>query len=273
MFNVEAFRELARQSEIYSNAQYLFYTSTYGTGTAKRSGIYQAHPELRYTMVGPLNWADGSPGTQLETAGRTGTPILAFPRTNRYLDQTLNFLNYVNTKEGKELIRYGIEGQTFIRNAQGQPRIHPSIYAARQRGDPNWQSVNGYNLAGLGTVGRVDWANLSMEWFGERNAWSSLTDEPEWIEFQKMKPIEQVPGYPISALSPQFPEIETLNRLDLTNSEKTWRERAYFAPTEAAARQILADFQNWVRTQENGVFMRYLNFMTQQARTRNDLAF
>jgi putative aldouronate transport system substrate-binding protein len=86
-------------------------------------------------------------------------------------------------------------------------------------------------------------------------------------------PIVVIPGYPLSALENRAPEWAEVSTMGLADIERTYRERAYFAATEAEARRILTDYQNYLRTVNNGIYIKFLASMTQLSKSRSDIAF
>jgi putative aldouronate transport system substrate-binding protein len=258
------------------NGTALFFAAQYGVGinATKQTGLYTSHPEMRYIPVGPLTDRTGNPLVQVESMGRTGSPVIFFPTTNRDLEASFKYIDYINTPEGMALAEYGVEGQTFVRNAQGQPRLVSSLLERKRNGDATWEDVV-REVGGLGYIsGRLWYGNLKLNWFGEDGVGAADAAVQEIEDYKLLRPAKQFPGYAVAAFESQFPDYAAVSRLAFEGDpEKTWRERAYFAATEAEARRILTDFQTYLRTQENGVFMRYLDFLAQKAKTRNDIAF
>ena len=273
LFDRECFRQTVTQAYTkMGNGTALFFGALYHAGidATQQTGLYTAHPEMRYVPVGPLNYADGSPLTQIETVGRTGCPVLFFPKTNKHLDASFRYIDFINTIEGMTLAQYGIEGMTWEQNDQGQPRLIKDFLDRQAAGDISWQDemrdVGAGYIANLMTYG-----SLFMEWFGEASPGAEEIAIPEHEAYKKMRPIKQIPGYPLRG-SADFPEWDRVSSLFDGEMERVYRERAYFARTEAEARSILLDFQNYLRTQHNGVFMDWLEFMTQKANSRPDTA-
>jgi putative aldouronate transport system substrate-binding protein len=258
------------------NGTALFYAAQYGVGinATKQTGLYNSHPEMRYIPVGPLNDNAGNPLVQVESMGRTGSPAIFFPTTCKDLEAAFRYIDYVNTPEGMTLAEYGVEGQTFIRNAQGQPRLVPDLLERKRNGDATWEDVV-REVGGLGYIsGRLWYGNLKIDWFGEDGVGNADAAVEEIEAYKKLRPSKQFPGYALAAFENQFPEYAAVSRIAFEGDpEKTWRERAYFAPTEAEARKILTDFQTYLKTQENGVFVKFLDFLAQKAKSRPDIAF
>jgi putative aldouronate transport system substrate-binding protein len=258
------------------NGTALFYAAQYevGINATKQTGLYNSNPEMRYIPVGPLNDIQGNPLVQVESMGRSGSPAIFFPRTTRNIEAAFRYIDYVNTPEGMTLAEYGIEGQTFVRNAQGQPRLIPDFLERKRNGDATWEDTL-REVGGMGYIsGRLWYGNLKQDWFGEDGIGRADAAVPELEAYRKLRPTVQYPGYALSAFENQFPDWTAVSRLAFEgDTEKTWRERAYFAATEAEARQILLGWQEHLRTQEGGVFLKFLDFLGQKAKTRNDIAF
>jgi putative aldouronate transport system substrate-binding protein len=258
------------------NGTALFYAAQYimGINSTKQTGLYNAHPEMRYIPIGPLNDLQGNPLVQVESMGSSGSGVIFFPTTNKNLEATLRYIDYVNTPEGMALVRYGVEGQTFVRNAQGQPRLVPDLLARKLSGDTSWEDVV-RQVGGMGYIsGPLTSGSLNKTWFGESDIGGADAAVQEQEDYRKQRPVKQFPGYALNAFETQFPNYTAVSRVAFEGDpERTYRERAYFATTEAEARRILLDFQNHLRTADNGVFMQFLDFLAQKAKSRNDIAF
>jgi putative aldouronate transport system substrate-binding protein len=257
------------------NGTALFFAAQYGVGinATKQTGLYTAHPEMRYIPVGPLYDNTGSPLVQVESMGRTGSPAIFFPSTCKDIEAAFRYIDYVNTPEGMTLAEYGIEGQTFVRNAAGQPRLVPALLERKRNGDATWEDVV-REVGGFGYIsGRLWYGNLKLDWFGEDGVGAADAAVQEMEDYKKLRPAKQYPGYALSAFENQFPEYSKVSAFAFEGDvEKTWRERAYFAATEAEARRILTDFQTHLKTQENGLFLKFLDFMAEKAKSRSDIA-
>ncbi|MDR2178033.1 MAG: hypothetical protein LBP20_08350 [Treponema sp.] len=258
------------------NGTALFFAAQYEVGikATKQTGLYSSNPEMRYIPVGPMNDKNGSPLVQVESMGRSGSPAIFFPTSCKDLDAAFRYIDYVNTPEGMALAEYGAEGQTFVRNAQGQPRLAPALLERKRNGDATWEDVV-REAGGFGYISsRLWYGNLKGDWFGEDGVGTADAAVAELEAYKKARPAKQFPGYPLSAFDSQFPEYAAVSRVAWEGDvDKTYRERAYFAPTEAEARKILTDFQTYLKTQENGVFLKFLDFLAQKAKSRPDIAF
>jgi putative aldouronate transport system substrate-binding protein len=275
----ECFKITDTQADMkVGNGTALFYAAQRGVGktATKATGLYTNHPEMQYTPVGPLNYANGQPLTQIEPMGRSGTPVLFFPSTCKDLDAAFRYIDYVNTPEGRTLTDYGIEGLTFVRNAQGQPRLKPEYLERRRNGDSTWED-EARELGWQGGPHTMFYGDLRIDWFGEAQVGFEddiLTGGADKVDYKPLRPPVQYPGYAVSAFEGEFPEYDKIRTAIVDGErEKTYRERAYFAATEAEARRILTEWQTYLKTVENGVYLRFLDFLAQKAKTRSDIAF
>ena len=203
--------------------------------------------------------------------GKTGSPVLFFPKTNKNLDASFRYIDYVNTVEGITLTEYGIEGQTWNRNEQGQPRLVQSLLDRKAAGDNTWQD-DLLDTGALYISGSLKYGSLNMEWFGEASAGEADSAVQEIEDYKKLKPVMRLPGYPLYALQTDFPEWDKINDIFSSDLNVTYTQRAYFAPTEAEARSILLEYQNYVRTTQNGIFMDFMKFLDEQLKSRPDIA-
>ncbi|MDR0670394.1 MAG: hypothetical protein LBF95_09970 [Treponema sp.] len=258
------------------NGTALFFAAQYGVGinSTKMTGLYNSNPEMRYIPVGPLNDVQGNPLVQVESMGRTGSPVIFFPTTNKNLEASFKYIDYINTPEGMTLAEYGIEGQTFVRNSAGQPRLIPSLLERKRNGDSTWEDVV-REVGGFGYIsGRLWYGNLKLNWFGEDGVGAADAAVQEIEDYKKLRPARQLPGYALDAFQTEFPDYAKVSAFAFEGDpEKVYRERAYFAATEAEARRILTDFQTYLKTQENGLFLKFLDFLAQKAKSRGDIAF
>lgn len=255
------------------NGTVLFTTAQYGVtiDATKLTGLYTSNPEMRYTPVGPLNYADGSPLVQIESEGRSGSPVIFFPSTSTNLDAALTYIDYCNSREGLQLIKYGVEGDTCVINDQGQPRLREDLLQRKLAGDALLdQELRDQGINYM--QGRVLCADKSVTWFGEKGVGDADAELPEMTAYKKARPIEVLPGYSIAKVASEYENYDTLKAFLFEGTKnKDYRERAYFADTEEEARAILVEFQEYVRTQENGMIQDYLNFLSERVKADSDI--
>ena len=264
-----------RGKEKVGNGTALFSCAQYGVtiDATKQTGLYDEHPEMRYIPVGPLNYQDGSALVQLESEGRSGSPVIFFPTTCSNIDAALTWLDYVNSKEGSKLINYGFEGDTYEMNDQGQPRMTAELterYAANQEQVNEELRERGIKYM----AGRTYVAKKYMQWFGETGPFEADALDPYLVEYRKQRPAEIMPGYAIDALAPGFEGYEEFSQWAFdSEKENEYVQRAFFADTEEEARSIIEDYQEYLRTNDGGKMQEFLDYMTEVSTSRDDIVY
>ena len=240
--------------EKVGNGTALFTCAQYGVtiDATKQSGLYDSNPEMRYTWVGPLNYSDGSAQVQVESEGRSGSPAIIFPTTCSNIDAAMTWLDYVNSKEGTKLICYGFEGDTYELNADGQPRMNAEL-AERYATDS--ESVKKeLRQSGIGYMaGRTYVAKKNAKWFGESAPFEADAENEYITAYKKVHPVEILKGYAIDAMAPGYENYSDFSEWAFDDvKEKEYTERAFFADTEEEARQIILDYQEYLKTNNGG---------------------
>ncbi len=264
-----------RGREKVGNGTALFSCAQYGVtiDATKMTGLYTSNPEMRYVPVGPLNYRDGSALTQIEPEGRTGSPAIFFPSNCSNIEAAMTWLDYVNSKEGMKLITYGFEGDTYELNEEGQPRMNAELtarYAEDSEGVKEELRQRGINYM----QARTYVAKKTMSWFGESGPFEADAEDPYLKEYKEQRPVEILKGYAIDAAAPNFDGYSDLAEWAFdTTKENEYKERAFFADTEEEARQILEDYQEYLRTKDGGKLQEFLDYMTEQYKTRDDYVF
>lgn len=276
ILDVECFTQSDdRGKEKVGNGTALFSCAQYGVtvDATKLTGLYNTNPEMRYIPVGPLSYKDGSPLTQIESEGRSGSPAIFFPTTCSNIDAALTWLDYVNSKEGTKLICYGFEGDTYELNDQGQPRMNADL---TKRYSENQEAVN-EELRDRGIkymAGRTYVAKKNTLWFGEPGPFEADALDPYVADYRKQRPAEIIPGYAIDALAPGFEGYQEFSEWAFDGEkENEYRQRAFFADTEEEARQILEDYQEYLRTNDGGKMQEFLDYMTEISTSRDDIVY
>ena len=276
LFDVEAFRHTGDQAdEKVGNGRALFTGAHFfrSINATKMTSMYNAHPEMRFVPVGPLYDYNGNITVQFESYGRTGSHALFFPYNTSNILAALTYIDFMNTPEGMELATYGIEGVTFERNADGQPRLMPDLIEMRLAGDDRWTDI--MLDVGAGSIhGVYLFADQRIHWFGELEPGEADAAIPELEEWRLRRPVVRRGGWPLVAFENEFPYIDLVRQTFWDgNPERDFRERAYFADTEAEARAILESWQEFLRTQQNGLFLDYVEFMWAQRDRRPDVVW
>jgi putative aldouronate transport system substrate-binding protein len=274
LMDVECFKHTdAQADEKVGNGTALFASAQYSVviNSTKLTGLYTSNPEMRYVPVGPMTYRDGSPVVQLEQNGRQGSPAIIFPTTCTNIEAALAYLDYINSEEGARLCQYGIEGDTYTLNADGQPRLNEDLLERKRAGDSTVDDE--LREKGIGYIlGRTLQADVRNTWWGETNAGDADAAVEEMVAYKLARPVERVNGYPLSGLVNKFEKYDVVKRFAFEGTTKDdYVQRAYFAETEEEARAILEDYQNYLLTQEDGIFKDYLDFVNECAKSRDDI--
>ena len=263
----------AQADEKVGNGTALFVATQYGPvlNATKKTGLYSSHPEMQYIPVGPLNYSDGSPAKQLETNGRGGSAGVFFPTTCSNLEAALTYIDYINGEEGARFSQYGIEGETYDLNDKKQPRLKKELLDRIKAGDTSL--TDELREKGIGYIfGVTSLARKRFSWWGETEVGAADAADPNLTAYRKARPVECLDGYPLDKLAMKYKDYETVKKFAFEGTRmKDETQRAFFAETEAEAKSILKDYQNYLLTQSNGIFKDYLKFVTEQAKSRKDV--
>jgi putative aldouronate transport system substrate-binding protein len=156
-------------------------------------------------------------------------------------------------------------------NDQGQPRLNEDLLARKKAGDSSVDDE--LREKGIGYIlGRTLQADTRHTWWGETNAGDAEAAVVEMEEYKLARPVERVDGYPLTGLLNKFEKYDLVKQFAFEGTTKDdYVQRAYFAETEAEARSILKEYQNFLLTQENGLFLEYLDYVTECANSRDDI--
>ncbi|GFI48401.1 hypothetical protein IMSAGC019_03728 [Lachnospiraceae bacterium] len=264
-----------RAKEKVGNGTALFTCAQYNVTieATKQTGLYDSNPEMRYIPIGPINYKDGSPLKQLEPEGRNGSPAIFFPNTCSNIEAALTWLDYVNSKEGMKLVCYGFEGDTYEINDEGQPRMNAELterYLADSENVNKELRERGINYMQQ----RTYVARKNFSWFGESSPFDSEGMDPYLADYKKLRPAEVIPGYSIDAIAPNFDKYQEMAEWTFDgDKENTYKERAFFADSEEEARKILEEYQTYLSTNDGGLFLEFLEWMSEQSTTRDDFIY
>jgi putative aldouronate transport system substrate-binding protein len=274
LLDVECFKHTdAQADEKVGNGTALFASAQYGViiNSTKLTGLYNSNPEMRYIPVGPMTYQDGTQVVQLEQNGRGGSPAIVIPTSCTNIEAALAYLDYVNSEEGARLCQYGIEGDTYTMNADGQPRLNADLLERKKAGDSTVDEE--LRQKGIGYIlGRTLQADTRHTWWGETNAGDADAAVQEIEDYKLLRPIERVNGYPLNGLVNKFEKYDVVKAFAFEGTTKDdYVQRAYFSETEEEARAVLKDYQNYLLTQEGGIFLDYLEFVNEMAASRDDI--
>lgn len=275
IFDKESFTQSGTLAdEKIGNGTAAMFAAQYITGITaqKKTGVYTSNPEMRYVPIGPLEYADGSPLVQTEAAGRSGAHAMIFPISNSNLEASLTWIDFLNSKEGATLAAYGLEGIDYTFTDEGYPRLLPEIIDALKtdpEGTDNERLDRGIKYYELPKI-----ADQRLTWWGETAPGEIDNAVIEQDEYKKMRPVEVIPGYPLDKYALSFPEYETVSRVAFEGTRlNDTQNRSYFADTEEEARAILQEYRNYLSTAEDGIFIKYMEYVNAIKDDREDLMY
>ncbi len=274
LLDVECFKHTdAQADEKVGNGTALFASAQYSVviNSTKLTGLYNSNPEMRYVPVGPMTYQDGQTLVQLEQNGRGGSPAIIFPTTCSNLEAALAYLDFVNSEEGARLCQYGIEGDTYTLNEKGQPRLKAELLERKKAGDSSVDEE--LREKGIGYIlGRALQADTRYTWWGETNAGDADAAVEELEAYKKARPVERVTGYPLTGLINKFDRYDKVKVFAFEGTTlDDYTQRAYFAETEEEARAILKEYQDYLLSKEDGLFLEFLDYVTECANSRADI--
>lgn len=271
LFDVEAFKITdAQANEKVGNGTMLTFGAQYGTGVTatKQTGLWSQNTDMRYMPVGPLEYKDGTTYVQAEGDGRNGTPCAIFPTTCSNLRAALTFIDYVNSEEGRLLTGYGVEGEDYTM-VDGYPRLNEDTLERMAAGD---DTVNDERRErGIGVYNSQIIADKAMSMFGEVSPGAADSADADIEAYKKESPVQIFKGYAVDKVALDFEGYDQVSEIAFEGTkQEDERQKAFFASTEEEARAILEAYQEYLRTEDNGIFMDYMEYLNEKAAERDD---
>ncbi|MBE6731374.1 MAG: hypothetical protein E7564_06775 [Ruminococcaceae bacterium] len=288
IFDVECFTHTDdRADQLMGNGTILFWGAQYGAGPSAMdtSGLLDEKPEWMYEAIGPLNYVDGKQSVQIESEGRTGSPVIFFPSTTQNLEAALTYYDYLNSPEGQAIYSYGIPGVTFEYNEEGLPRAKAEYFPDADDTDEEKAAKSDARKAlGVGgnnnNLSRTQLINQQKTWFKEDRVGANLgASRTEYDLYQEdyvtnRRPIEIIPGYAASGLVTGFERYQEVSEILDDTVQTDYVQRAFFAQSEEEALQILNDYITKVTTEKDGLYLEFLDWIAENVvGSRDDLAW
>ena len=270
-----------RADQLMGNGSVLFYGAMYNGGTQYDAGLLEEHPDWLYEAIGPLNYVDGKQSVQIESQGRTGSPVIFFPTTCSNLEAALTIFDFMNSPQGQAIYSYGIPGVTFDYNEEGLPRANAEYWPDADDTDAEIEEkAEKRDELGVGeNFGRFQLINQQKTWFKEDSVTSSLgatktvAEEYEEMYVTELRPIEVIEGYAVDGLVTAFDRYEEVSEILDDTVQTDYVQRAFFAETEEEAKAILEEYITKVTTEKDGLYLQFLDYVAEQAKTRDDIAW
>ncbi len=210
--------------------------------------------------LGPLNDVTGKP--ELYAGGKNGYGVFAVSAKAEKPEEIVKYFDYLSTKEGKTLAQYGIEGEHYTLNEQGQPRATEQVVKAINDGDEQWLLDQGAGFGGSGFV-FMDFCLTDLaarEDFGEiRPGASGASSFEGAVKIANYAPqhFRPLPGLAASAYL-NSDEMQDVYQATAMLDYKQTLVQAMYASSDEEAQQILKSFRQQL---EASNIQKYLDFL------------
>ncbi len=225
-----------------------------------RQNLLDEHPEMEYVPVGPIEDSSGSIYRN-ELKGRAGTPAWFIPKNSKVAEHVIKAINYMNSDEGKRLLRYGVEGIHYDMN-NGKPVVKPEWLKKMNAGETRKIGIGGVYLEFMSLT-------PSMSQWGEFTPGEAQKPDPVYEKIiTEISPYKFYEGYRASYFAKEYPKYEEIRELTDGNTRRDYIERAYFAKTQEEALKILNEYRNYLL---DGDIEKYWEFMDGKSGAREDI--
>ena len=224
----------ARAQEKISTGKYALvpgkYLDIYGYC---KDTLYKTNPEMKYVALPPLENANGHTKSY-KLKGTGGCSVLFIPQGSKNAEAVMKVLNYLFTEEGYVLANFGIEGETYEINADGQAEFIGE-YADMDNSELYKHGIGSY-------------ARLTGLQYGKTYVKTDNITEDRKIAAQTLKTeYVYVDGTRISYLELQNPNIETLRSIKSNSRIEEVKQKAYCAASDEEALGYLNNLRAQVK--------------------------
>ena len=211
--------------------------------------VHNYRPELSdgsYVPLGPINRADGS--NHMVMPYKSGYAGWAVPSTTENPEEIVQFADWMASEEGKRLYMYGLEGEHYDLDEDGNPVVKEEILQLAEE-DPEAAKQEGFRGVGAYWGEHLAWTDMNnLEQFGEVAWGESQRDD---VSEQAARDIIDFYNYDeryenkevIDGLTPRAYLFEFEDGDDsLTTALDTWEEdvqKAYYANSDEEAKDII----------------------------------
>jgi putative aldouronate transport system substrate-binding protein len=200
--------------------------------------------DMHYLPLGPIDNVDGP--YQMQVSFKSGYSAWAIPTTTKNPADIVKFADYLASKEGKLIWKYGLEGRDYTLGADGFPIVKQEVMDLKEK-DPNEAKKLGFQGVGNSwgdLLGGTDTDNLAD--FGEMQYGDKLKKEDNngalklieyWNFEEKYKNAKIVDSYVPTAFLGEFDRATELKTaLDAYNETLI---RAYYGKSLDDAKKML----------------------------------
>lgn len=202
--------------------------------------------DMHYVPLGPINQVDGP--YQMQISYKSGYSAWAIPTTTKKPEEIVKFADFLASREGKLLWKYGLEGRDYTLDDKGNPIVKQEVVDLKAK-DPNEAKKLGFGGVGnnwgdiLGSTDNDNKADFGEDNYGD-NANSGLFPAVEkiatyWDFDKKVKE-----GVVSDAYTPTSFIGEFDRGTDLKAAFDNYNDsliQAYYAKSSDAAKKILAN--------------------------------
>lgn len=200
--------------------------------------------DMHYLPLGPINNVDGP--YQMQVSFKSGYSAWAIPTTTKNPQDIVKFADYLASKEGKLIWKYGLEGRDYTIGSDGFPLVKQEVLDLKAT-DPNEAKKLGFQGVGNSwgdILGSTDTDNMAD--FGEMQYGDKLKKEDNngalklieyWNFEEKYKNAKIVDSYVPTAFLGEFDRSSELKAaLDAYNETLI---RAYYGKSLDEAKKML----------------------------------
>lgn len=204
----------------------------------------QFNQDLHYLPLGPFNDVDGNP-YQMQIDFKSGYSAWAIPSTTKKPEEIVKFADFMASREGKMLWRYGLEGRDYTLDDKGNPVPKQEVLDLKES---NAAEAKKLGFAGAGNywgeiLGQTDIDYMAD--FGEENYGDKVSGASELglkaAEFYKLD--EKIANANVvDAYTPKSFLGEFATGTDLNSAFGNYKDslvKAYYSDSKEEAQKIL----------------------------------
>ncbi|SDT53647.1 carbohydrate ABC transporter substrate-binding protein, CUT1 family [Paenibacillaceae bacterium GAS479] len=202
--------------------------------------------DLHYLPIGPLNDVEGDP-YQMQVDFKSGYAAWAVPSTTKNPEEIVKFADFLASREGKLLWKYGIEGRDYTLDEKGNPLVKQEVMDLKASNAAEARKLGfagvGNNWGGiLGQTDIADMEDFGEMAYGDRLRKGALTgkaaaDYWKWDEKRAKATI-------VDAYTPKSFLNEFQTGTDLTAAFTKYKDslvKAYYSDSPSKAQKIIDD--------------------------------
>ncbi len=222
--------------------------------------LNKTNPEMEYVPLGYIQNRDGTPynSNTLILDGYAGSPALAFTdcAEEAEIQRFLEITEYMCSSEGKLLMYFGVEGETF-EMVDGKPQyLEPyKTYAS--------ENINKLSNYGLGTKGIYALNFSVLDNLEYQDAVNLLMASHPSMIYNDQVPRKMISGFRINYLARSF-DADKLNVVNTFLSDfGSVKQQVVVAPSKEEAEKILDKFLASVKAEP--IVTEYVEFVNEKA--------